>query len=299
MDIFSYIPIKILKMIIDGEIGGVSESVTRLKRTLPRFQPEIIRFDFHDSTDIRQPWEFTLDNINLSMVRVLTINASMPIYTNLVEGSPSSLAFVLPALEEVHISGVTFSDLGHILSSLDGNSFKLISVGRLYDRDTDLNAAEHRKSLQAPLGVISFSSVTSASWSLRPLQALLIEIFSRLVPNTQHLHFTFDLLYPMSTTTEDEEQLLSSCEGLEPQDGSLPFPHVTSMEGVFILPNECQFVDSVRKMLTRLIRLRTDAGAPPLVVLDITTGPREPDIPDGRRFGWEVRFRAVEVDKLT
>jgi hypothetical protein len=94
---------------------------------------------------------------------------------------------------------------------------------------------------------------------------------------------------------EDEERLLSFCKWLESHEGNLPFPHVTSIEGVFILRNECQSIDSVREMLAYLFRLRTNAGAPPLVIQDLTTGPREPDRPDGWMFGWEVKFRAVEV----
>ena len=119
----------------------------------------------------------------------------------------------------------------------------------------------------------------------------------RLIANAQQLRVASDLWHSESTATEDEEEL-SFCKCLEPQDGILPFPHVTSIEGTFILRNECQFIDSVREKLTRLVRLRAGAGAPHLVVQDLTTGPREPYRPDGRLFGWEVKFRAVEVDRL-
>jgi hypothetical protein len=290
MDIFSYSPIKTLDVRVFEEVDSGSELMARLKQTLSRFQPEIVRFDFYFTTDLLQLWELILGNINLSMLRVLTFDLNL--FMGSLKGSPQSRAFVLPALEEVHIYRVSLSGLAHILSSLDGNSFKLISVRDFSESAIDLNAGENRESLET-LGVLSFPSIVSATCSLQPRQVSFIGVFSRLVPNAQHLHFTFDLRNSESTSPGVQERL-SLCKRLEPQDGNLLFPHVTSMEGVFILRNECQFFESVCETFTHLFRLRNNAGAPLLVVQDVTTGPRQPDRPDGRKFGWEVKFRAGE-----
>jgi hypothetical protein len=301
VDLFSYIPVKTLNMLLEVDVECVSECVTRLKQTLSRFQPEMMSFDFCAIRDLRQPLELILNNINVSMLRLLTISTSMRnAFMDVVEYSPSSRTFVLPALGEVHISDMTLSALGNILSSLNKNSFKLISVGLRKKEDVNLNAVAHRQfQFLRTVGVLSFPSVASASCSLRPGQVSFIGVFSRLVPNTQHLHFTFDLLHSQSSNPlEDEEQLLSSCRCLGAQNGNLPFPLVTSVEGVFILSNECQFVDRVRETLTDLVSLRADAGAPLLVIQDLTTGPCEPDRPNVRVFGWKVKFRAVQVDRL-
>jgi hypothetical protein len=210
-DLFSNIRTKTFNVRVVEQVDSGSELVALLKQTLSRFQPEMLRFDVHSFTDLRQPWELSLDSIDLSMLRVLTIDLSL-VYRVMgpLNVSPSSRAFVLPALEEVHISGVMLSGLSHILSSLDRNSFKLISIDLYKEEDTDLNIVEHCETLQR-LGVPSFPSIVSASWSLGPGQVSFIRVFSRLVPNAQHLHFTVDLRDSESTSSGFEEQLFSFC----------------------------------------------------------------------------------------
>jgi hypothetical protein len=179
-----------------------------------------------------------------------------------------------------------------------------LSVDLLADPIIKTETVDRWESQQSQ-GLLSFPSILSSSCILPPAQISFIRILSKLTPNAQHLHLTLNLrLFEESlrrpllrkrieSLGEEKGHFRCFCAALQPGRDGIPFPQMVSLEGALNLDDECQNVMDLREIFLNLLCLREQAGAPNLVLYEFDMAPQKPDIPEGKKFGWAVKFRAA------
>jgi hypothetical protein len=90
---------------------------------------------------------------------------------------------------------------------------------------------------------------------------------------------------------------------LEPVSGSqadtvVPLPNLTDLEGILIFNDEHDNLEVTRTMLEILLQARKEAGAVPLALQSLTSGPFYPGINSWMEKRWEIRFRLACSDPI-
>jgi hypothetical protein len=259
----------------------------------------------------KHSWLF-IQNLDLSLLRKLKVD----FFQGHSIGAEAKL--VCPLLEEIALDIPTIADVIQVLAALRTSALWSLSVNLTAELNLqeDLDVTDWLQGLDSDsrhaitLG-ISLPSVRSATWRVLPNPGKLphFRFLHHLTPKTRELRLAFDNVRAAFNSRGvvrgkaedinrevffDENAFRALCASLQPTPEGVPFPYLTYFEGVLETRMEYEEVEAARDTVLQLLHARTAAGAVPLRFKDLKVMPRDPCTPDGRKNGWEIRFRAAE-----